>query len=215
MPIIRIPVNDPADLVMQGEQLRAASFLTSVSGWGLLAGSADMMNTLPFLLVEAEDEEATGMIANGLVPYARLRSIENGACMSANCGIVTPTGAMIYMDYSLISTFVEASVLWALTGVTRDYTTQTAIAGCEVDAHEVGRLAVAAGSSRTYYSTGNPNPIQFEGNQSLVGQTISDGSGNYTIRVGTNTAYQLVAYKAGSPDIAGITRQDVTPTAVG
>jgi len=186
MPIIRDTLKDPTDLVMQGEQLRAASFLTSVSGWGLLAGSADMMNTLPFLLVEAEDEEATGMIANGLIAQARLRSIENGACMSANCGIVTPTGAMVFMDYSLISTFVEASVLWALTGVTRDYTTQTAIAGCEVDAHEVGRLAVAAGSSRTFYSTGNPNPGQFEGNQSLVGQTISDGSGNYTIPVGTN-----------------------------
>ena len=174
-----------------------------------------MMNTLPFLLVEAEDEEATGMIADGIIPDARLRSIENGACMSANCGIVTPCGAMVFMDYSLISTFVEASVLWALTGVTRDYTTQTAIAGCEVDAHEFGRLAVAAGSSRDFYSTGNPNPGQFEGNQSLVGQAISDGSGNYTIPVGTNTAYQLVAYKVGSPDIAGITRQDVTPTAVG
>lgn len=215
MPIIRDTLNDPTDLVIQGEQLRSASFLTSVGSWGMSPMVSDAANTLPFLLVESEDEEATGMIANGIVPNARLRSIENGACMSANCGIVTPCGAMVFMSYSMVSTFVEASVLWALTGVTRDYTTQAPIAGCEVDAHEVGRLAVAAGSSRTFYSTGNPNPNQFEGNQSLVGQAISDGSGNYTIPVGTNTAYQLVAYKVGSPDIAGITRQDVTPTAVG
>jgi hypothetical protein len=215
MPIIRDLLKDPADLVMQGEQLRTASFLTFVDSWGANTRVSDAANTLPFLLVELEDEEATGMIANGTVPYARLRSIENGALMSANCGIATPCGAMVYMSYNPINTFVEASVLWALTGVTRDYTTQTAIAGCAVDAHEFGRLAVAAGSSRTFYSVGNPNPGQFEGNQSLVGRAISDGSGNYTIPVGTNTAYQLVAYKVGSPYIAGITRQDVTPTAVG
>jgi hypothetical protein len=173
------------------------------------------MNTLPFALIADDDEEDTGMLGDGIIIQPTLRSIENGARMSVNCGIVTPCGVIIYMDYSMINPFVQASVLWALTGVTRDYTTQAAITGCRVIAHEVGRLALSAGSGETFYSAGNPNPTEFYANQSLVGQTISDGSGNYTIKVGTNTAYQLTAYKVGSPDIAGITRQDVTPSAVG
>lgn len=43
-----------------------------------------------------------------------------------------------------------------------------------------------------------------------IAETVSDGSGNFSLTL-RNIDYQLVAYKAGSPDQAGITRNDVTP----
>lgn len=47
----------------------------------------------------------------------------------------------------------------------------------------------------------------------IIAETISDGSGNFTMNL-RNIDYQLTAYKEGSPDLAGITRQDVVPTVV-
>ena len=45
----------------------------------------------------------------------------------------------------------------------------------------------------------------------MVAETISDGSGNYSVEVPMNTAYQATGYKAGAPDVAGITRNDIVP----
>jgi hypothetical protein len=47
----------------------------------------------------------------------------------------------------------------------------------------------------------------------VIAETTSDGSGNFTLNL-RNIDYQLTAYKEGSPDVAGITRQDVVPTVV-
>ena len=47
----------------------------------------------------------------------------------------------------------------------------------------------------------------------IIAETVSDGSGNFTLNL-RNIDYQLTAYKEGSPDLAGITRQDVVPTVV-
>jgi hypothetical protein len=44
----------------------------------------------------------------------------------------------------------------------------------------------------------------------IIAETISDGSGNFSFLL-RNIDYQLTAYIEGSPDRAGITRQDVTP----
>jgi len=44
----------------------------------------------------------------------------------------------------------------------------------------------------------------------IIAETISDGSGNFTMLL-RNIDYQLVAYKEGTPDLGGLTRQDVTP----
>ena len=46
----------------------------------------------------------------------------------------------------------------------------------------------------------------------VVAEAISDGSGNFAIAVPMNLAYQLTGYLTGSPDRAGVTRQDVVPT---
>ena len=47
----------------------------------------------------------------------------------------------------------------------------------------------------------------------VIAETVSDGSGNFTLNL-RNIDYQLTAYQEGSPDLAGITRQDVVPTVV-
>jgi hypothetical protein len=38
-----------------------------------------------------------------------------------------------------------------------------------------------------------------------VGETTSDGGGNYTFRVGLGQQYYAIAYQGGSPDLAGTT----------
>ena len=46
-----------------------------------------------------------------------------------------------------------------------------------------------------------------------VGQTTSDGSGLYSIQVGFNSSnFYMVAYKPGSPDVAGTTVNTLTAT---
>jgi hypothetical protein len=49
-----------------------------------------------------------------------------------------------------------------------------------------------------------------DGGTKIIAETVSDGSGNFTMLL-RNIDYQLVAYKEGSPDLGGLTRQDVTP----
>lgn len=49
----------------------------------------------------------------------------------------------------------------------------------------------------------------------LVGSTVSDSNGNYSIEVQADPAmtFQAVAYLPGSPDVAGITVNTLTPIA--
>ncbi len=39
----------------------------------------------------------------------------------------------------------------------------------------------------------------------IVSEVTSDGAGNYSFRVGNGSEYYVVAYNAGSPDVAGTT----------
>lgn len=48
--------------------------------------------------------------------------------------------------------------------------------------------------------------------EKIIAEAVSDGSGNFSFLV-RNIDYQLVGYKVGSPDLGGVTRQDVVPTA--
>jgi hypothetical protein len=79
--------------------------------------------------------------------------------------------------------------VFTLTGVTVD-ATSTPVPGCRVIAYQSGLR----------YVQGAP----------IIAETISDGSGVFSMLL-RNIDYQLTAYIAGSPDRAGITRQDVTP----
>lgn len=74
---------------------------------------------------------------------------------------------------------------YKLTGVTRD-STGAALAACTVYAYR--------GSDGT-----------------LVAQTISDGSGNYTLVMPTNANFFIVAFKAGAPDVFGASDNNLVP----
>jgi hypothetical protein len=128
-----------------------------------------------------------------------------------NAGIATPCGVWIWLDWSpLLSTYIQASNRWTLAGVTRD-STGAPLGTCVVKVHETGRLAVTSTPPEQFHSAGNPNPADWQSPASMVVETISDGSGNYSVEVPMNTAYQATGYKAGAPDVAGITRNDIVP----
>ena len=80
--------------------------------------------------------------------------------------------------------------VFQLTGTTRDGT-GALLGNCRVIAYQSGTRYVDAGAK-------------------VIAETVSDGSGAFTMLL-RNIDYQLVAYKEGSPDLGGLTRQDVTP----
>jgi hypothetical protein len=141
--------------------------------------------------VDDEDSYApmNSFIEGNLLSIRRRR--DGQLAFRVNAGIATPCGAWIWLDYTpLINPFEQATDRFVIAGITKDGT-GSALGGCRVVALETGRLAVS----------GCP----------IVAETISDGGGNYSIEVPLNTAYELIAYKPGSPDVAGITRSDVVP----
>lgn len=133
-------------------------------------------------------EQQTGMMANDIVQASQFLLHSN------NAAIATPAGALIKVTpmECLIARFVQSTTRWLLSGVTYDLASAP-LAGCRVVVFETGRIA----------QTGCP----------VVAETISDGSGNYSVEVPLNTAYQAIAYLPGSPDVAGITRNDIVPIA--
>lgn len=73
---------------------------------------------------------------------------------------------------------------YKISGVTKD-STGTPLAGCTVD---VFRTAT----------------------DEITGTALSNDNGEYQVEAPTQNAHYAVAYKAGSPDVAGTTRNDVT-----
>lgn len=75
---------------------------------------------------------------------------------------------------------------WVLTGQTLD-ASSVALPGCRIEAFVTGSDA-------------------------YIGDTISDGAGNFRIPIGFNSATcYLVAYKAGAPDVAGTSVNTLVP----
>ena len=71
-------------------------------------------------------------------------------------------------------------------------------------------------SGVTRDSVGNPLggckvELFCSGSDIYVGDTVSDGSGNYSFQVLKSGPFYLVAYKAGSPDVAGTTVNTILP----
>lgn len=85
---------------------------------------------------------------------------------------------------------------WLIEGVTRD-STGTALGSCRVVAMRSDKIAINQDIQA--------NPV--------VADLTSDGSGNFSAQVGANVPHQLTAYKAGSPDVAGVTVNNVMPVA--
>ena len=197
MPIILPTLQDPTDLVLQGEQLRLPSDAYRwESNWSpLINDPPDRLPLTPLTLIMGAQN--FGMLDVGLMPVdprAPDQSVNNGvrvnACVCTPCGATIP---ILLGHQRFLNDIGQTTIQFAITGVTKD-STGAALGSCRVVGLETGRIA----------TSGSP----------VVGETVSDGSGNYTLPVPMNTAYQCVAYKAGSPDVAGITRADVTPVGV-
>lgn len=191
MPVILPALPDPTDIVLQGEQMRASVFDTTIYGDAVQSVSV----TAGFSSIVTDEDRYPPM--NDFIDGNRLgvRRSKNGQTqLRSGAGIATPCGAWIPNDWPpLLNPMYFGTGRWQLVGVTRD-SAGAALGNCDVIVFEVGRLAV------------NGAPV--------VARTASDGSGNYTVEVPTNVAYQVMSYKAGAPDVAGVTLNTLTPVAI-
>jgi hypothetical protein len=195
-------LQDPTDIVRQGEQLRyGVEDAADTSQYGNVIGGNSMTGFSSLVLEEDGMPMRNTYCDVGILSVRRRK---NGDYYPrVNAGIATTSGTWIVNDWSpLLMQLQNASNRFAISGVTKD-STGAALGNCRVVCEETGRQAVGAGGG--VVGPGSP----------IVGETISDGSGNYTIPVAMNIGHQLMAYKAGGTDVAGITRNDVTPTHIG
>lgn len=151
------------------------------------------------------------MTAYPVPPREILRSQMQGTMIAVQAVICTPAGKILPIQHGqhLMDMFAESAQRWLMAGVTKD-SGGAALGDCRVIVHNTGQLGVNLQAQPDDEAPLPPNPGDPE-----VAETMSDGSGNYAVEVPQNTAYQLTAYKKGSPDVAGITRDDVVPVANG
>lgn len=138
------------------------------------------------------------------VPWSRLVAGENGFSINLDAiprREVVDSGLVKKLTYGTLAPvfgqkiydFTQSSQSFTLVGITKTGA-GVALGDCRVIAYQSGWRYV------------QDAPV-------IIAETISDGSGNFTLNL-RNIDYQLVAYKEGSPDVAGVTRQDVVPTVV-
>jgi hypothetical protein len=198
MPVIRIVPPDPTDLVLQGEQMRAAAMGSRIDAtWPWINDPPEYLPLWPLPMIAGEQSFAPMVGTYPVPPLEILRNPFDGSFIANNALICTPCGASIQWtmgNHLMNANYDEASNIFAISGVTRD-STGAVLASCDVRIEDMGQI----GYGLTPY----------------VGNTISDGSGNYSITVPFNTVYQVIAYKSGSPDVAGVSLRTVTPTHTG
>lgn len=209
MPVILWVPPDPTDLVIQGEEMRRAAVSNDVLGMQLGPLRAQYIDqraaALSPLILDAVEPNSLlpgfqiyPPMHPDFTPYdTRQMNIFDGTLIRANASVCTPCGAIWPANFGasgiLINNYVQATDRFAITGVTRD-SAGSALGNCDVTVFEMGRIAV----------DGAP----------VVGQTISDGSGNYSVPVPMNTYYEVIVHLSGSPDRAGISLRTVTPVVV-
>lgn len=197
MPVIRQVPQDPTDLVIQGEQLRLSAIASGVHAAGApLMTSAQVAPPLWLTWLQLSQEQSYPPMHPNFAGYhSRQRSPFAGTMIAANACISTPCGALVPHEVGnhLMNWFEQSDGRWQLVGVTRD-DAGAALGDCRTIVMEVGRLAVASAP--------------------VAAEAVSDGSGNYAIEVALNVAYQVIAYKPGAPDVAGVSLNTLTPAAV-
>lgn len=187
MPVLLNSLPDPTTPTLEGDELDIVVPDPPLmqTRW-LLAVIA--MNTP---IVPAAPNFGTMLGALPIAPREVVRDACTGGLMTANAGIVTPCGAWVPTRCASLVLFDRYSTTrWTISGTTRD-STGTALGNCRVVALETGRVAV--------------------GESPVVGQTESDAGGVYSMTVPMNTAYWLLGYKIGSPDVGGTTIVNVVP----
>lgn len=195
MPVIWDKLKDPTDLVIQGESMRSNAMVSSVNAaWPMIDSTLSDLALDPVVVAGEQSWHPT----TGTYPVPPKEILPNpfsGTLISANAVISTPCGALIpfAIGLRLFDTFTESTTRFALSGVTKD-STGAALGSCRVVVFETGRMNV--------------------GGAPVVSETTSDGSGNYSVQTATNSAHHAIAYKPGSPDVAGITVNTLTPAPI-
>lgn len=137
-------------------------------------------------------EPQPSMVLGAESPMAMPAPLNIARTEILNSGLLkTLTIPNMPVDFGLkIYDTTQSSMVFEMTGTTVDGT-GTPIPNCRVIAYQSGWRMV------------QDMPV-------IIAETVSDGAGNFSMLL-RNIDYQLTAYKEGSPDKAGITRQNVTP----
>lgn len=214
MPVMLPMMPDPTDVVIQGEESRAAIIGLPVESFAPTSMQPLMEIVLGSAPLVSGDQSFAPMMNDGPIPVSRARPLVQDN-PRANAVVCNQAGAIIPVMQTrgfIINEFAQATDLFFVTGQTVTGA-GVALGSCRVVVYETGRIAETNEPPEQYYSAGNPNPARWKSPSPVVAEAVSDGSGNFTIPVPMNTAYQLTGYLTGAPDLAGITRQDVVPTA--
>ena len=209
MPVIRNLLPDPTDLVIQGELMRRdvfefsnSDFLMTTFGTQIAATLQSQAPPLITPFIESNrplpDDEAYTPMHSDFTPYhSRLRDTVFGNQIANNAVICTPMGAIIPsknigVSGILMSKFTQSTQLWTLSGISRD-NAGSVLAVCRVVLLQVCEIKVAGFT--------------------VIAETISDGSGNYSFTVPReDTAYQVIMYNNTVP-VAGISVNTLVPIA--
>jgi hypothetical protein len=106
--------------------------------------------------------------------------------------VTPPTFMQVMQDV-----FNDSNGRWTISGVTRDKANNP-IAGVRVMAFDYDK-----------FNMNYPFPA-------IVGDTISDASGNYSMQIKyMSPRYMVIAYLAGNPDVVGVTTDDIQPVMIG
>lgn len=219
MPVILVTPQDPTHLLVQGEQMRAAALQTLVNAYWPIVTDDETDGTMPLSpnVVLAGMQTYDPMMVLYSTSTDVLMSQFDGSRVSNHACISTATGALVPVETGrkcLLNNFVQATNRFTLSGVSRD-STGAALGNCRVVLYETGRIAVDGLTHAQMPSAGNPEKVEADTESPVVAEMISDGSGNFSFNTPMNTAYQITGYKAGSPDVAGITVNTLTPTHTG
>jgi hypothetical protein len=114
---------------------------------------------------------------------------KSGLIKNSTLPILPTTFGQHIMEY-----YTESTQKWFISGITMN-SSGVPIGGC--------RIVVLQTNKLSYNSDVYANPV--------IGETISDGNGNYSLQVDYEN-FQILAYLPGSPDLAGVTINTVTPT---
>lgn len=192
MPVIIAVPQDVTDLVLQGEQMRSSALIQPVNGAPWVSLNVD---TLPVALPMVAGAQTTfPMLDHYFVPTEDVFLDATSPMVRRNAVICSPCGAIIDAQpgRTMMGATLSSMVSWLVVGVTRS-AGGIPLPFCDVIVLEVGRLTI----------DGAP----------VVARATSDANGAYSIPVPTNNAYQVLAFKAGSPNVSGVSATTVTPTA--
>lgn len=186
MRALRPLLADPTDVVYQGEQMRSAPLMWPVAG---VTTPSVIGSPDPGVLMQGAQTVAP-MTDEGPTPpqWCRLGSRLNG-WPRANGGIMTSAGFMpVFANECSIKRFRQSDRLFNLSGVTRD-SANSPLANCIVKL--------------------------FGPSNEFLGQTISDGSGNYSFPVANNVGpFFVAAWDVATGLISGASPRTLSPAEV-